>query len=204
MIKSIRLFGKSHTIKGYTCSIGSFANKGKYLTMRKRLFEIIELADGNDRPSRNYDLLMMCVIVLSLFPLAFKETNALFVAIDYLTTGIFMIDYLLRFITADYKLETGDGSEKGIKPFLIYPFTPMAIIDLLAILPTFSIVASGFKILKLFRLLRTFRVLKVFKIARYSKSITVISNVIKKQKEPLLAVCVLAVRIYYYMRIDYF
>lgn len=68
----------------------------------------------------------------------------------------------------------------------------MAIIDLLAILPTFTIVASGFKILKLFRLLRTFRVFKVFKIVRYSKSITVISNVIKKQKEPLLAVCVLA------------
>lgn len=65
----------------------------------------------------------------------------------------------------------------------------MAIIDLLAILSTFSVVASGFKILKLFRLLRTFR---VFKIVRYSKSITVISNVIRKQKEPLLAVCVLA------------
>ena len=69
---------------------------------------------------------------------------------------------------------------------------PMAIVDLLAILPTFTIIASGFKILKLFRLLRTFRVFKVFKIVRYSKSITVISNVIKKQKEPLIAVCVLA------------
>ena len=80
----------------------------------------------------------------------------------------------------------------GVKPFLIYPFMPMAIVDLLAILPTFTIIASGFKILKLFRLLRTFRVFKVFKIVRYSKSITVISNVIKKQKEPLIAVCVLA------------
>lgn len=81
---------------------------------------------------------------------------------------------------------------RRLKPFFIYPVTPMAIIDLLAILPTFTIMASGFKILKLFRLLRTFRVLKVFKIFRYSKSIIVISNVIKKQKEPLLAVCVLA------------
>ena len=80
----------------------------------------------------------------------------------------------------------------GVKPFLIYPFMPMAIVDLLAILPTFTIIASGFKILKLFRLLRTFRVFKVFKIVRYSKSIIVISNVIKKQKEPLIAVCVLA------------
>ncbi len=167
--------------------------------MRKRLFEIIELSDGNDRLSGIYDLVMMCVIVISLFPLAFKETNTLFLAVDYITAGIFVIDYLLRFITADYKLgaaknkgKTNKSSGVGVKPFLAYPFTPMAIIDLLAILPTFTIIASGFKILKLFRLLRTFSVFKVFKIIRYSKSIIVISNVIKKQKEPLLAVCVLA------------
>lgn len=168
--------------------------------MRKRLFEIIELSDGNDKLSRLYDLVMMCVIVISLIPLAFKETNSLFLAVDYITASIFVIDYLLRFITADFKLgqhETTQTKTKAlggrIKLFLIYPFTPMAIVDLLAILPTFSIIASGFKILKLFRLLRTFRVFKVFKIVRYSKSITIISNVIKKQKEPLLAVCVLAV-----------
>lgn len=168
--------------------------------MRKRIFEVIELSNGNDRLSGVYDLFMMCAIVISLFPLAFKGTNNLFLTIDYITAGIFVIDYMLRFITADYKLgvvRTGDSDKNkrkfgGVKPFIVYPFTPMAIIDLLAILPTFSIVASGFKILKLFRLLRTFRVFKVFKIVRYSKSITVISNVIKKQKEPLLAVCVLA------------
>lgn len=165
--------------------------------MRKRIFEVIELSDGNDKLSRFYDLFMMCVIVISLIPLAFKETNHLFLLIDYITASIFVIDYLLRFITADYKLRGAENNTKpdkigGVKAFFIYPFMPMAIVDLLAILPTFTIIASGFKILKLFRLLRTFRVFKVFKIVRYSKSITIISNVIKKQKEPLLAVCVLA------------
>lgn len=156
--------------------------------MRKRVFEIVELSDGNDELSKFYDLFMMCVIVISLIPLAFKETNILFLAIDYITADIFIIDYILRFITADYKLgRVGDNTK--LKPFFVYPFTPMAIVDILAILPTFTIVASGFKMLKLFRLLRTFRVFKIF---RYSKSITVISNVIKKQKEPLLTVCVLA------------
>ncbi len=164
--------------------------------MRKRIFEVIELSDGNDKLSRFYDVVMMCAIVISLIPLAFKEINALFLAIDYVTAGIFVIDYLLRFITADYKLrvvrenrKTNTSSWRGVKLFAIYPFTPMAIIDLLAILPTFTIITSGFKILKLFRLIRTFRVFKIF---RYSRSIIVISNVIKKQKEPLLAVCVLA------------
>ena len=73
--------------------------------MRKRLFEIIELSDGNDRLSRIYDLFMMCIIVISLFPLAFKETNDIFLMIDYITAGIFVFDYLLRFITCDWMLE---------------------------------------------------------------------------------------------------
>lgn len=167
--------------------------------MRKRLFEIIELSDGNDKLGRLYDLIMMCTIVISLIPLAFKETNSLFLAMDYITTSIFSVDYILRLITADYKLggvgnniKPNESPLRRIKLFFIYPFTPMAIIDLLAVLPTFTIIASGFRILKIFRLLRTFRVFRVFKFIRYSKSFIVISNVMKKQREPLLAVCVLA------------
>lgn len=161
---------------------------------RERIFEIIELSNENDKISGIYDMIMMCAIIMSLIPLAFKESNALFIAADYITAIIFCIDYFLRFITADYKLTNRKRKyvRGGVKPFIIYPFTPMAIIDLVAILPTFNIVTQGFKILKLFRLLRTLKVLRVFKFVRYSKSITIISNVIKKQKEPLSAVCVLA------------
>lgn len=80
--------------------------------MRKRLFEVIELSDGNDKLSRIYDIVMMCAIVISLIPLAFKETNYLFLIVDYVTAGIFVIDYLLRLITADYKLGAAGNSEK--------------------------------------------------------------------------------------------
>lgn len=161
---------------------------------RERIFEIVELSNGNDKISGIYDIIIMCAITISLIPLMFKETNVLFTVVDYITVSIFAIDYVLRLITADYKLADKKKIHSGgVKPFIAYPFTPMAIIDLAAMLPTFSIIASGFKILKLFRLLRTLKALRVFKFARYSKSIIIISNVMKKQKEPLLAVCALAV-----------
>lgn len=157
--------------------------------MRKRLFEIIELSKDDDKLSKGYDFFMMFVILASLIPLAFKETNNLFVAVERLSTAVFIIDYILRFVTADYRNGRSGGK---IKSFILHPFTPFAIVDLLAIIPSFGIIASGYKMLKLFRLLRTFRVLRAFKIIRYSKSVMIISNVMKKQKEPLLAVCVLA------------
>lgn len=46
--------------------------------MRKKLYSIIE-PDGNDNKASNiYDFIMMTTIVVSIIPLAFKETNALF------------------------------------------------------------------------------------------------------------------------------
>ena len=41
--------------------------------MRRRVFEIIELSEGNDLFSAIYDYFMMAVIFSSLVPLAFKK-----------------------------------------------------------------------------------------------------------------------------------
>lgn len=154
--------------------------------MRNRIFRIIEISEGDDLASSIYDYSMMMVIVISLIPLAFKTTNAVFVLIDRLAVVAFITDYFFRLLTADLKLKKGPSS------FILYPFTPFAIIDLLCILPSFTALASGLRVLKVFRLLRTFRVFRAFKILRYSKSITIICNVIRSQRLPLLAVGTLA------------
>ena len=153
------------------------------MKMRKRLFEIIELGKDNDILSNAYDFFMMLIIVISIIPLWSHDTNKSFIFIDKITVIIFIVDYLFRIITADFKLN------KGIKSFIIYPFSFMAIIDLISILPSLTLLSNGFKLFKIFRLFRTFKVLRIFKAFRYSKSITMIINVFKKQKDSLLVVC---------------
>lgn len=155
--------------------------------MRKILYDIVEPAESGDRSSAIYDFIMMLTIVVSIIPLAFKETNTLFYWIDYITVSIFIIDYCIRLLTADYKLHRSYCS------FLLYPFTPMAVIDLLSILPSVSVLNGGFRLLKLFRLLRTLKVLRVFKFLRYSKSFDIIANVFRKQRKILSAVATMAV-----------
>lgn len=156
--------------------------------MRRKLYLIIEPVN-NDKKKINdiYDFVMLVTIIISIIPLAFKENNTVFQWIDYVTVAIFILDYFLRLITADYKLN------KSIASFFIYPITPMAVIDLLSILPTLTVLNNGFKLLKLFRLLRTLKVLRTFKFLRYSKSFEIISNVFKKQKKVLSAVVTMAV-----------
>ncbi|MBR5900533.1 MAG: ion transporter [Clostridia bacterium] len=155
--------------------------------MRKRLYDIIEPSDGGNKISSVYDVIMMFCIIISVIPLAFKETNEVFKWFDYVTVGVFILDYFFRFITADFKIN------KSLFSFFIYPFTPFAIIDLISILPVLTILNKGFKLFRLFRLLRTLKVLRALKFLRYSKSFNIIASVFKKQKRILSAVVTTAI-----------
>jgi voltage-gated potassium channel len=155
--------------------------------MRKRIYEIIEKSDGNDRLSSLYDYMIIVVIVVSLVPLAFKSDIRLFQVADRITVSIFIMDYFLRFITADFR-----SGEKSAKTFLRYPFSFMAIIDLISILPSLTVVNSGFKLLRILRMIRAMRVVRVFKVMRYSKSFAIIGSVLRASKNSLVAVCALA------------
>ena len=158
-----------------------------HMSKRRRLYEVIEKSNNKDLASSIYDIFMILTILTSLVPLFFKTDNQAFRIIAKGTDSIFIIDYLLRWITADYKLH-----KKPIVAIIMYPFTFMALIDLLSILPSLSIINQGFKALRVLRMIRAFRVVRVFKVARYSKSFRIIGNVLKNSKEPLIAVCVLA------------
>lgn len=158
----------------------------KWNRIREEAFDIIELDNENNIASKVYDWLMVFLILVSLLPLAFKEELPIFKVIDGVCAPAFAVDYILRWLTADYKLK------KGVKSFIRYPFTLMAIIDLLSVLPYYSPANVGFRILRVLRMSKALKALRMFKMLRYSRSINIISNVIRKQKVPLLAVCSLA------------
>ena len=80
--------------------------------MRKRIFEVIEKSNENDKLSQIYDLAMIVIIVLSLIPLAFKQDNTAFYILDKVALVVFVIDYILRWLTADYMNEINEDNDK--------------------------------------------------------------------------------------------
>jgi len=152
--------------------------------MREKISEIIDAKNEDNKAGSLYERLMLVFIVLSILPLCFKESNAIFVWIERITVTIFIIDYILRWITADFKY-----GKKNAVSFLRYPFSIYAIIDLISILPSLNLLNSGFKLFRLFRVGKAFRALRLL---RYSESFNMILSVMKKEKQPLIAVCVLA------------
>lgn len=147
--------------------------------MRKKIYNILN-------QNAIYDTFMFTVIIMSIIPLAFVKQQSWMTLIDRITVIIFIVDYILRWFVAD-KLSN------KLNKFILYPLTPMAIIDLLSILPSITLLNSSFKLLKIFRLFKSLRLLKILKLVRYSKSITMICNVFKKQKETFITILVMAI-----------
>ena len=133
--------------------------------------------------SRAYAVFSFAVVVASLIPLTVKQQEPWLIAIEYATTGVFIFEYLARWLSSDISLG------KGKRSFLVYPFTPMAIVDLITILPTFVLLNQGFKALRIIRLVLLLRLFRFFK---ESRSFKIIAEVVKKERNVLGAVCFIA------------
>ena len=150
---------------------------------RKTLFQIIEPHQKENAIEKSYDVITFLTIIVSLIPLTTKSHTGIFMWLDFVSTIIFVMDYVLRLVTADYKLG------KGKLSFFLYPFTFLALADLLCILPSLFLLNNS---LRLFKILRMLRILRVFKFIRYSKNIQILTNVLKEQKDSLMIVGLLA------------
>ena len=160
--------------------ISALIHSEGFQRIRTRIYEFIEPSDQKSFSSRIYDYVMIVAIFCSLAPLATHTHSRALLILDIIPCCLFIVDYLLRWFTAD--IATG---QKGLKPFLLYPVTPMAIVDLLSILPSLSAISEVFKVLRISRLFRIFRILKF---VRYSEPLQILITVIKKDRKTLLAV----------------
>ena len=154
--------------------------------MRKKLYYLVENGQDPENPGKLdwYDILMLVAIVASIVPLMFTQDCKAFRIIEQVTVSLFILDYIFRWITADYRL-----GKKGWS-FVLYPFTGWAILDLLSILPGLNVLGRGFT---LFRLTRLVRIVRLFKLFRYSNKIQVLGRVLKKEQQVLWTVLGIAV-----------
>lgn len=158
--------------------------------MRERIFNIVQRARPGDVVSHAYDVFIVAVAFLSIVPLMFRPQDmtpqmaVVLNMIDVVTVYLLFLDYILRWMTHDFKVgKAGKLGKGGWRVFARYPFTPLAIIDMLAILPSLGVLPESLKFL---------RVLRVTKMFRYSKNLTIVANVFRAQRNTLLSVLAVA------------
>lgn len=148
--------------------------------MREYIFRLVERTDDGSkfRLGKIYDWYIVSVAVISIIPLMFRSPVPIFKSLETVTVYLLFLDYILRWMTHDYHV-------KKFSPwaFIVYPVTPMAIMDILGILPTIGLLPESFMILRLLRLV---------KIIQYSKSCKRIAKVFKNQQKMLISVLSIA------------
>lgn len=152
---------------------------------KRRIYEVLEVSKFGDKSSHAYDKLMTVAIIVGLIPMMLKKETTYTYWIEILTSFIFLTDYIARVYTADYKM-----GYKSYKAYIAYLFTPLAIFDFLSILPVIYLFTPVSSMIGLLRLFRIFRALKLI---RYSKTMIIIANVIRKVKSQLMAVLILII-----------
>ena len=86
--------------------------------MLNKIYEIIEPSDNeSSKISAVYDIVMMICIIASMTPLAIKSDILIMNIIDKITVSVFIIDYILRLITAKQKLNKGVKSYSFFKSY---------------------------------------------------------------------------------------
>lgn len=152
--------------------------------MKEKIFNIIQIGDKSNTISRFFDIFITITIVSNIlvtFLLTFKELEflfPLFKAIEYVTVGIFCVEYAVRIWTAEF-LYPGMRKIRARYKFLV---SFDGIVDLLTIVPVFFL--SGFVI---FRMLRVARIFHLFRLNAKYDSFNVITTVLFEKRNQIIS-----------------
>ncbi|MBR5420372.1 MAG: ion transporter, partial [Lachnospiraceae bacterium] len=162
---------------------------GRNGSLRKRIFDIIEVGYVEDFIGRAYDVLNFGFIVINLavsVMLTFDDLTAkygdLLLGVEGLTVAFFAFDLLLRLFTAKYLYP------KSSEPVAVlrYIFSFNGLVDILSCLPYYLpfFFPSGMAAFRIFRVMRIFR---IFRVNAYFDSLNVIAEVIRSKAKLLLS-----------------
>lgn len=160
---------------------------GPMVKLRKRIWEIVEIAKPGDTVSKIVDCFILGVIFLNVVAVVVGTVRSVqdsfgdaLAAFEVFSVVVFSVEYVLRLWSC-----ASAASFKGpVMGRIRFALTPMEIIDLLAILPFYlPFFGVDFRFL---RILRLFRIIRIAKVGRYYSSLKVIRSVVLAKKEELL------------------
>lgn len=152
------------------------------------IFEIMEPRNNYNLASKIFDICILSLVVLNLI-IIIAETftlppllSTIFYWADVFSVIIFTIEYLLRVWTANRLRRDLSRVTSRAK----YIFSPMALIDVLSILPFYITLLFPID-LSILRVLRVARLFRIFKLVRYTSAMAAIINVFRRKKTQLFS-----------------
>lgn len=153
--------------------------------IKHKIHNLLEPSDADNRASRVVDRILIGLILLNVLAVILETVPSIhdtvphvFAGIEIFSVTVFGIEYLARVWTckAHHKYSGRWGR-------LRYMASPLALIDLISILPFFMGAVWGIDL----RFLRLLRLLRILKLTRYSSALTMLLDVIREEADSFLA-----------------
>ena len=142
-----------------------YSQRALHVITQRRMFEILEKGQADDRQSLYCDLFLSILIIVNLIAVCletidslFGQYKTIFVAVELISVSIFSIEYVLRIWSRPSAPNEYGKTALGKRLRYVFSFT--GIIDLLAILPSILPLLLGGADLRWLRILRLMRLLK--------------------------------------------
>ena len=132
---------------------------------------------------------VVCIVLESMEELE-RHYRELFLFIEISSTLIFATEYLMRLWSCVESRQKIDANASNSKKRLRYALSPMAIVDLVAFLPSLlQVLFPGIDL----RFLRILRLLRVFKLTRYFSTFELLFNVLHEERKNLAGIFVILI-----------
>ncbi|RMF25649.1 MAG: ion transporter, partial [Bacteroidetes bacterium] len=164
-----------------------FSHQNRLQKARRHLHRLLSPSAEKGNASWWLDIFLMSLISLNILAVILETVKPLalqhrifFYWFEFVSVLIFSVEYLLRLWAANEE----PAYRTPVLGNLRYALTPLALVDLLAILPFYlPLVGLDLRFLRILRLLRLFT---LFKLARYSAALTLFAKVFREKREELL------------------
>ena len=160
------------------------------MNLKKKIWEILEVERPDDERGRvfdAFDIFVLALILLNVVAVILGTVKSIELRhqtalrwFEVFSVAIFTIEYLARL----WACVSQKGYERPVIGRLKFIIRPIAIIDLLAILPFYLTFFTAD--LRFLRALRLFRLFRVAKLGRYSSSVRLFGSVFKNKREELI------------------
>ncbi len=167
--------------------------QGARPSLRKRTYLFLNATKGASGLSKAFNTFIVLLILLNILAMVLESVEQIkaaaprwFLLFEDFSVAIFSVEYVLRL----WSCVEEPRFARPVLGRLRFALTPLALVDLSAVLPFYLSLHADLRVMRIFRMVRMVRVMRVMRVAklgRYSESLQMLLRVVQSRWEQLLS-----------------
>jgi len=161
------------------------------LSLRGRTYHFLNSTNAASGLSKTFNVFIVTLILLNITAMILESMQKIhdlapkcFLWFEYFSVAVFSVEYVLRV----WSCVEDPQYREPLRGRLRFAVTPLALVDLSAVLPFYLPTHADLRMMRMFRMVRIMRVMRIARIAklgRYSESLQMLVRVLRSKGDQL-------------------